>query len=561
MPTRSSNGSNGNGSNGETVIESNEARPAQREMRRIGVVLRERKWTIIIVALLVTGAALALSFVETPVYTASAQVLVQSGPGDSAASASSAMATEKQVASSAAVAKAVITRLHLSTTPEALLNQVSVDVPVNTQVLNVSYSDTSPRTAQVRAQAFADAYLDFRGQQLLAALNSSLDPIKAQIEDLTAQLNSVQQQLVVEKDRTKQVILNTKASSLITQIGILEQQAATLSSQQNLLPGRVIEQATLPQHPSRPNYKVNALLGLFAGLSLGVLVAMLRERSEDRVRERMDLETEMGTPVLAVVPVIKGLRGSVGRDLVTVGQPDSPAAEAFRQLRVNVMFAATRTATKSILITSCGEKEGKTFTAANLAITLARSGKHVVLVSADLRKPRLDQVFGVERTSGMTDVLMERSSALSSLRDVGIANLAFLPSGSATSHPEELLVSGPLTAMMEELENHADFVIVDAAPILAVADASILANVCDGVLFIVDARTATTGVLGEARQQLARTGATLLGAVMANARVSALYGYPYGGRRGGGYGSDSARPVPAESNGSGTVASTESTRA
>jgi capsular exopolysaccharide synthesis family protein len=162
----------------------------------------------------------------------------------------------------------------------------------------------------------------------------------------------------------------------------------------------------------------------------------------------------------------------------------------------------------------------------------------------------------------MTDVLMERSSALASLRDVGIANLAFLPSGSATSHPEELLVSGPLTAMIEELEDHADFVIVDAAPILAVADASILANVCDGVLFVVDARSATSGVLNEARQQLARTGATLLGAVMANARVSALYGYPYGGRRGSGTGGGgSARPVPAESNGSGTVASTESTHA
>ncbi len=547
-------------SNGESVIEASEPKPAQREMRRIGAVLRERKWTIILVALLVTGAALSLSFIETPVYTASAQVLVQSGQGDSAASASSAMATEKQVASSAAVARLVISNLHLSTTPEALLTNVSVDVPVSTQVLNISYSDASPRTAQVTAQAFANAYLDFRGQQLLASLNSSLDPIKAQIQDLTAQLNTVQQQLVAEKDRAKQVILNTQASSLITQIGILQQQAATLSSQQNLLPGRVIEQATLPQSPSRPNYKMNAMLGLFAGLSLGVLVALLRERSEDRVRDRVDIEAEMGTPVLAVVPFVKGLRGSAGRDLVTVGQPDSPAAEAFRQLRVNLMFAASRTATRSVLVTSCGEQEGKTFAAANLGVMLARSGKHVVLVSADLRKPRLDQVFGIERAAGMTDVLMEHSSALASLRDVGIANLAFLPSGSATAHPEELLVSGPLTAMIEELESHADFVIVDSAPILAVADASILANVCDGVLFVVDSRTATSGVLNEARHQLARTGATLLGAVMANARTSTLYGYPSAGRRGYAGVRDDVRPVPAESNGSGGVP-TESTHA
>jgi capsular exopolysaccharide synthesis family protein len=503
-------------------------KPARDDIRRFGALLNARKWTIASVTLLVVGIAMVLSFMQTRVYTATSTVLVDTAADQSAAATVAEMSTEKQVGSSEAVAQIVAKDLKLNVSVHQLLSGLSIDVPVDTQIFEFNYTDPSPAVAQTRADAFATAYLDFRQRQLLNQLQSAVQPIQDRIGDLTAQLSTVQSREQRETDSGKRAILTAQASSLVSQIGILEGKVAD-QSDQNVLPGRLLEHATLPKSPSKPNHKVNLALGIFAGLSLGVLAAILRERSDDRVRERVDLESEIDAPVLSVIPAVKGLKGAPSNDLVTVHQHDSIAVESFRQLRANMMFASSRSGWKSFLITSCGEGEGKTFTAANLGVALARAGKKVILLSADLRKPRLDEVFQVSDSLGMTDVLLDDATLEDTIRHTVVPNLNIVPSGTATMDPAELLASGETGKLIADLEQLADFVIIDAAPLLAVADAAVLAQMSDAVLFVADAKSATGARLVEARQQLDRTGAKLVGAVLINARMGPMYGYPYRG--------------------------------
>jgi capsular exopolysaccharide synthesis family protein len=511
------------------VIEvGNRAKPARDEIRRFGAVLSTRKWTIASVTLLVVAVAMALSFMQTRVYTATSTVLVETAADQSAAASVAQMSTEKQVGSSEAVAQIVAKDLNLDASLHELLAGLTIDVPVDTQILEFHYTDPSPAVAQARADGFANAYLDFRQRQLLDQLQAAVQPIQDRIGDLTSQLSDVQSQATKENDPARRAILTAQASSLVSQIGILEGKVAE-QSDQNILPGRLLEHATLPTSPSKPNHKVNLALGIFAGLSLGVLAAILRERADDRVRERVDLETEINAPVLSVVPAVKGLKGPASNDLVTVHQRDSIAVESFRQLRANMMFASSRSGWKSFLITSCGEGEGKTFTAANLGVALARAGKKVILLSADLRKPRLDDVFQVVGSAGMTDILGDEAKIEDTIRHTVVANLSIVPSGTTSMDPAELLASGEAGKLIADLEQLADFVIIDAAPLLAVADAAVLAQVSDAVLFVADAKSATGARLVEARQQLDRTGTKLVGAVLLNARIGPMYGYPYRG--------------------------------
>ncbi len=503
------------------------------DLRNLYSLLWRQKWTVVAVMAAVLATALLLSSRQTRLYGAQSSVLVEAPPG-SAAQDAPVMATEKLVASSPAVANIVEDTLHLADPPDRVLQGLSVSVPVDSQILVFSYSHHEPRVAQQRAQVFAESYLAFRKQKVIDASLASHRALQDQIKSLRKSLDDVQRQAAATNDSREQDILRTQAASLTTQIGILQQKLADVTVTEGASTGRILEDALLPTAPFRPNNLMNGTLGVLIGLGLGIGVVLLRQYVGDRIQGAKDLESCVGAPVLSAIPAVRA-RGVASARLVTVQRPTSPVAEAFRHLRANFLVAAGSCAAKTILITSALEEEGKTFTAANLGVALANAGNAVILLSADLRRPTLEQVFGVSAPAGLANALEKGAqgngtSPVSEMWSVQ-ANLTIIPVGSAPDNPAELLTSSNMLAFIEKLRKFADFVLIDAAPLLPVADAATVAPACDAVLIVADARSTRRATVVEARQQLDRIHAPVLGAVLVNAWSNGVKSYQRRPRR------------------------------
>lgn len=205
--------------------------------------------------------------------------------------------------------------------------------------------------------------------------------------------------------------------------------------------------------------------------------------------------------------------------LITVSNPRSPVAEAFRTLRTNLEFSNLDKSLRTILVTSASPEEGKSTTLANLAVTIAQSGKRVILVDADLRRPTQHQIFGLKSTPGLTD--MVRDDALLAnppTQDTGVPNLRVLTSGQQPPNPAEILGSKRLSEILAALLENADMVLFDAPPILAVTDAAVLASRVDAVLLVVSAGKTKRENARKAQTQLEKINARVIGAVLNNAQ-------------------------------------------
>jgi capsular exopolysaccharide synthesis family protein len=209
-------------------------------------------------------------------------------------------------------------------------------------------------------------------------------------------------------------------------------------------------------------------------------------------------------------------------------EPRSAASEAYRTLGTNLQYIASRDDVRVIVVTSALGGEGKSTTSANLAVVLARSGRKVILVSADLRKPRLERFFGLPGDVGLSDLLADPTmDAPSRIVDPGHSNLRLLPSGLPPANPAELLAGELCGELIKVLRPLADFVIIDTPPVLAVADASIMAAYADGVIFVADGETTRHAALSQSRAQLTAAGVGILGVVYNNFDPNRSHAYPY----------------------------------
>lgn len=214
------------------------------------------------------------------------------------------------------------------------------------------------------------------------------------------------------------------------------------------------------------------------------------------------------------------------QQLVTCSEPDSPAAEAYRQLRTNIQFAGVDKPIKSILITSPGVEEGKSATLANLAVSFAQTGRPVVLVDCDLRRPSIHELFGLQNHGGVTTCLAHGDYEKLPLVETGVPNLRLLPAGPTPPNPSELLGSQRMVGLLAELEKTADYVLIDTPPVVAVTDAAVLAPRVDAVVLVIRAGKTKREMARRAKTILDRVKANLLGVVMNNVKYdSRIHGY------------------------------------
>jgi capsular exopolysaccharide synthesis family protein len=501
------------------------------QLREYLSILWVRKWTILIVTLLVVGAALGFSARQVPMYRSEARFLVKpaSISGEIGPPASVNMETEKELLASTPVAQIVTEKANLEAgDPRGLLAELEVQVVPGTEILLIQYEAPDPVQARDLANHFAKGYAQFRREELLQELEAASKSIREKLEQLQIDYQEAQDEAKdlppgsAERDAPE-----AKAASIQSQITAYTQDLNELVDKSDIQVGDVIQPAFLPTAPVSPDYVRNGILALVLGLLLGVGLAFLRERLDDRLRGRADLEEHIGAPVLAVIPRVSSWRRKAEAPVVTVTEPRSAPSEAYRTLRTSLLFAASQRDAKTILITSPHAGEGKTATSANLAVVLAQARKRVLLISADLRKPRLHRFFRVPNDVGLTSVLIGDAKPWEAVVDVGFESLKLVPSGPVPGNPAELLGSDAMGTLLAQFREVADFVLLDSAPALVVADSLTLAPFVDAALFVADAENTNRGAVMHARNQLEQVNVAVIGAALNNFDPSKARTSPY----------------------------------
>jgi succinoglycan biosynthesis transport protein ExoP len=289
----------------------------------------------------------------------------------------------------------------------------------------------------------------------------------------------------------------------------------------------ITQPALLPTRPSSPKPASNLALGFLLGLGLAVGVALAREALDTRVSGTDMAELLVGAPVLGAI----SFDGNAKKEpLIVHVSPNSIRGEAFRTLRTNLQFVDVDHELRSVVITSSIAGEGKSTTSCNLAISLAQAGTRVILVEADLRRPKVAEYMGLEGAVGLTSVLVGSVDLQDALQPWGDGKLSVLASGPIPPNPSELLGSAQMDHVLREMEELADIVIIDAPPVLPVTDAAVLGAMTSGVVMVVSAEKTRREQVKRAASGVTSVGGIVLGTVFNKVprKGADSYGYGYG---------------------------------
>ena len=503
------------------------------ELRDYLKVLRRRKRPIIVVTFLVVVVALVVSYLGTPIYSATAQVLLQARSteflfdpsGGIRADPTRAVQDEILVLKSEPVRAAVQERL--GSAPPVFASTVA-----QTNAINVSAESTDPTTAAAVANAYVDSYIEYRRKQIVDDTLAAGEQIQGKITDLQRQIDAAppnQKEPLVQA----QALFKQKRDEL--QVGSAIRTGGA----------QLVTSATAPDKPVRPTPEKNGVIALIAGLMLGVGIAFLIDYLDDSIKNKEDLtHATSGLPVIGLIPVVSDWRPQDEAQVVSLSAPKSPAAEAYRTLRTAIQFIGLEHPTKTLQVTSAGPQEGKSTTLANLAVALARAGQEVVVVCCDLRRPRIHEFYGLDNTAGFTSVLLGKVSLHAALQPVpDQARVSLLASGPLPPNPSELLSSRRTREVLDLLRSEFDIVLIDSPPVLPVTDALVISGLVDATLVVSVAGGTTRKEAARTVELLRQVDAPLIGSVLNGVRSEGSYGYGYGY----GYGYDYQQdPVPQD---------------
>ena len=431
-------------------------------------------WVIILLALVVcAGAAAAYAWTREPLYSAHTQLFVSTNSTTGLSpsqvyqgglAAQSRAESYARIVSSPAVAEAVIDDLDLSRSATDIQSEISATVPTGTVLIDVTVEDKSAQLAKDIAEAVAAHFPAFIGT--LESGSPEASPV-----DVT-----------------------------------------------------VTSPAELPTSPESPNKALYIAAGVVLGLILGIGLAILRELLDRRVRDDEGAEAIAEAPVLA--RILHDSRAKK-RPLVVVDDPDSPQAEAYRRLRTNLRVVTTDRGRRTLLITSAVPGEGKTLIAANLAFAFAQAGHGVVLVDADMRRPGLGRLLGLEPAPGLAEVLSGERADVSLHREQGLP-LSVLTSGAPLPTPSELLESNRFAELLDSLTNRAEIVIIDSPALVPVSDAAAMARAAAAVLMVARVSSTREEQLDAAAEALRAVGNQPVGAVLNGLPARTGRAYVYG---------------------------------
>jgi polysaccharide biosynthesis transport protein len=372
-----------------------------------------------------------------------------------------------------------------------------------------------------------------RKESQLGALRSNMGQGVTQVRqsvEMQAQLARQMEEYVrqlIDETRREVFAFHQKA----IQYGVLQREVQAQNEIYNLLLRRlheagvteqlrignatVIDSAEVPTVPVKPNKSRNTLVGLLVGLGIGVAMASALSGLDTTIRTPDHLQ-QLGLPFLGAIMRFRIPKEASGLgELIVHVQPHSPVAEAFRNVRTSVILARAELPSKALLLTSVAPGEGKTVVTVNLAAALAQAGRKVLLVEADMRKPRLGKIFHVEAEGpGLPQILGEGIPLEAAVRPTAVERLSLITCPTIPQNPSELLESERLAALIASAKERYDFVLFDSPPLMAVTDAAVLASRVDGVALVVKGKTIPRELMQQALATLTEARATVIGAVL-----------------------------------------------
>lgn len=403
------------------------------------------------------------------------------------------------------------------------------------------YKADFPKMVQLRGQ------IDKAEGQVKAETAAVTSALLSQFKAAQQQENLIRQKVA----ETKRAVFTTQDSSI--DMNLLKREVDTNRQlydgllqrlkQVNVVGGltannvSVVDRADPPLFPFKPDLKTNMAIGLAIGVVLGLCMVFLLEYLDDSIKLPEEVERTLGVPLMGIVPFVgkrKDVEGAVALDVHS--SPRSPVAEAYRSLRTALQFSTSEGAPRRLVVTSTTRDEGKSTTALSLAINFAQMGHRVLLVDADMRNPSVHKQLGIHNDMGLSNLLSGDYGAETLIHETPVPNLSVMCAGPIPPNPVELLMGPKLATLVDTATvQGAHFVIVDAPPLLGIADSVVLGNQLQNILFVVQAGRTRKSHIRDALRRLRLAGLVPRGIVLTQVQKAAghhhyesYYGYGYG---------------------------------
>ena len=504
-----------------------------------------RKWAIPIVLLTLFGAAVGyyVSHKVTPIYEATGNVLVVAAPGQSATNGnlgvngSEATTTAAKLMTEPQLLQQVIKQQHLAMTESALAKEVTATPESNSEIVDVVVRDPSAATAAQIANAVMNTYVSQITAQNQAQVDQAGASLQTLIKNAESTLTQDEQQLLAAqshgKDTTVQRAAFDAANTALSQL-TLSYSTFIAGQAQNLETVLVAALAPVPTSPASPSHLLDTLLGAFIALLVAISLAALIEYFDQGLKTADDVRDRLALPCFGVVPKFNHL-AVIAEPENTRKRRTAEVMEAYRRLRTNVLFATPDVDMSSVVITSARPGEGKSCTAANLAVALASSEKRVLLIDADMRNPGQHRLFGKPVNGGLSDLIMQPQATpiarLLGMHATGFANLSLLTCGAIPPNPAELLESQRARRLFAALAEDQDLVVIDTPPAGVVSDPLSIAAHASATILVVEAGKTSASQAIAVIRSLRDVGANVVGVVLNKAPNRILrrsyYGYGY----------------------------------
>lgn len=505
-----------------------------------------RKWAWLMVLLMALAALGSYAYSRTipPTYKSETTLMVgqdQSANADVPVASNIDVAAPYAIlATQPAILQATAAAIQWTESWQSLYFHVTATSASN-RLVRIAATAETPEMAQAIADEVARQIIlqdpvrlqQGKNEEQRAFVTSQQQVLKQQIEAAQATLADLNAKTALENDPAAAQDLAARLAALQDRIDNWQKTyAQLLSATKSGAPYflTVLAPATLPEAPVSPNIPMNILLAAAAGLVLAGGVILLLEYLDDTLKDHEDARRILDLAALGVISRMDGVH-EPGDRLITLKHPRAPVSEAYRVLRTNLRFSGIQNPGGVLLVTSANPGEGKTTTAANLAVALAQGGKRVILVDTDLRRPSQHTLFGLSNEVGLSHLFMEEGFTTEQvMQATGVPGLHVITSGPVPPNPAEVLDSKLMGTTLDELRARADLVILDSPPVLAVADASIMGATASGTLLVVDAGRTRSDAARRAVETLHASKTRILGVVLNKLeakRASSYYNYYY----------------------------------